>query len=119
MPPLIGRELPDSRVERTIAVGLLPREGTKRYEIIGVRMGTREILRFGPTERGRAPAIAAAHNPICGLPYAAQQTIASVGLAVAGAFAAGVANPIAPLQLWDWLRSSYSGFSAAWNIGSS
>jgi hypothetical protein len=75
MPPLIGRELPDGRVERTIAVGLLPREGMKGHEIVGVRMTTREILRFGPTERGRAPAMAAAHNPICGLPYAAQQTV--------------------------------------------
>jgi len=45
------------------------------HEIVGVSMTAREILRFGPTERGRAPGMAAAHNPICGLPYAAQQTI--------------------------------------------
>ena len=78
MPPIIGRELPDGRVERTVAVGLLPREGMKGHEIVGVRMATREILRFGETARGRAPAMAAAHNPICGLPYAAQQTASHV-----------------------------------------
>jgi hypothetical protein len=74
MPPLVGRELPDGRTERTIAVGLLPREGTQGHEIVGVTFATREVLRFGPTDRGRAPSMAAAHNPICGLPYAGQQT---------------------------------------------
>ena len=78
MPPLIGRELPDGTSERTIAVGLLPREGTKGHEIVGVRMAPRDILRYGPTERGRAPLMAAAHNPICGLPYAAQPTASHV-----------------------------------------
>ena len=78
MPPLIGRELPDGTSERTIAVGLLPREGTRGHEIVGVRMAPREILRFGPTERGRAPLMAAAHNPICGLPYAGQPTASHV-----------------------------------------
>ena len=78
MPPLVGRELPDGRIERTIAVGLLPREGTKGHEIVGVRTAPRAVLRFGPTERGRAPAMAAAHNPICGLPYASQQTASHV-----------------------------------------
>jgi hypothetical protein len=74
MPPLIARELHDGTSERTIAVGLLPREGARGHEIVGVRMAPREILRFGPTERGRAPQMAAAHNPICGLPYAGQST---------------------------------------------
>lgn len=78
MPPLVARELPDGTIERTIAVGLLPREGTRGHEIVGVKLATREILRFGATERGRAPAMAAAHNPICGLPYSAQQTASHV-----------------------------------------
>ena len=78
MPPLVGGELADGRIERTIAVGLLPREGTKGHEIVAVRMAPREILRFGPTGRGRAPAMAAAHNPICGLPYAGQETASHV-----------------------------------------
>jgi hypothetical protein len=78
MPPLIRRELPDGTSDRIIAVGLLPREGTKGHEIVGVRLAPREILRFGLTERGRAPLMAAAHNPICGLPYAGQPTASHV-----------------------------------------
>jgi hypothetical protein len=78
MPPLIGRELPDGRSERTIAVGLLPREGTAGHEIVGVEMSPRRVLRFGPTDRGRAPLMSAAHNPICGLPYAGQPTASHV-----------------------------------------
>src|SRR5262245_34238143 len=34
MPPLVGTELPDGRTERTIAVGLLPREGLAGHEIV-------------------------------------------------------------------------------------
>src|SRR5262249_41844156 len=78
MPPLIGRELPDGTSERTLAVGLLPREGTKGHEIVGVRMPSLEVLRFAVTERGRAPVMSAAHNPICGLPYANQSTASHV-----------------------------------------
>jgi Copper amine oxidase, enzyme domain len=78
MPPLVDRELPDGTTERTLAVGLLPREGTRGHEIVGVRIATREVIRFGATERGRAPLTAAAHNPICGLPYAGQATASHV-----------------------------------------
>jgi hypothetical protein len=80
MPPLVSEELPDGRVERTVAVGLLPREGEGGHEIVGVNMIQRKVIRFEPGERGRAPAMSAAHNPICGLPYAGQRT----GKGVAG-----------------------------------
>lgn len=78
MPPLVGGQLPDGRIERTVAVGLLPREGTSGHEIVGVRQAQREILRFRPTGRGRAPDMSAAHNPICGLPNAGQPTASHV-----------------------------------------
>ena len=87
MPPLIHEERPDGRSERTIAVGLLPHRaagetvGSDRaaaHEIVGVNMVQRRVLRFEPGERGRAPAASAAHNPICGLPYAAQPTASGV-----------------------------------------
>jgi copper amine oxidase-like protein len=78
MPPLVARQTPAGRHERIVAVGLLPQEGTRGHEIVGVRMATREVLRFGATDRGRAPFMAAAHNPICGLPYAGQQTASHV-----------------------------------------
>ena len=74
MPPLIREDLPDGRDERTIAVGLLPREGVRGHEIVGVNMIRRTLVRFDQSERGRAPAMSAAHNPICGLPDANQLT---------------------------------------------
>lgn len=78
MPPLLGEELPDGRVERTVAVGLLPREGERGHEIVGVNMIQRKVIRFEPSERGRAPAMSAAHNPICGVPDANQSTASGV-----------------------------------------
>jgi hypothetical protein len=96
MPPLIGQELDDGRVERTIAVGLLPRDGARArtgalpleragagaaahaHEIVGVNLVKRKLIRFDPTERGRAPLRSAAHNPICGQPYAGQDTASGV-----------------------------------------
>jgi hypothetical protein len=78
MPPLVGEELPDGRVERTIAVGLLPREGAQGHEIVAVNMIQRKTIRFEPSARGRAPLTAAAHNPICGFPYAGQSTASAV-----------------------------------------
>lgn len=86
MPPLVGEELEDGRIERTIAVGLLPRsdgnaregarvrEGGRGHEILGVNMVKRKLVRFEPNERGRAPVTSAAHNPVCGLPDAGQGT---------------------------------------------
>ncbi|MGH8526673.1 MAG: hypothetical protein ACREXY_21430, partial [Gammaproteobacteria bacterium] len=78
MPPLVGEELPDGRVERTVAVGLLPRDGARGHEIVGVNMITGKLVRFEPSDRGRAPAMSAAHNPICGLPDANQSTASGV-----------------------------------------
>ena len=78
MPPLIAEELPNGRVERTIAVGLLPRDGARGHEIVGVNMIKRKVVRFESKDRGRAPAMSAAHNPICGLPDANQSTASGV-----------------------------------------
>jgi hypothetical protein len=78
MPPLVGEELPDGRVERTVAVGLLPPDGARGHEIVGVNMIKRKLVRFEPNDHGRAPAMSAAHNPICGLPDANQATASGV-----------------------------------------
>lgn len=78
MPPLVAEELPDGRVQRTVAVGLLPRDGARGHEILGVNMIERKLVRAEPSARGRAPAMSAAHNPICGLPYASQATASGV-----------------------------------------
>ena len=78
MPPLQADELPDGSVERTVTVGLLPPDGARGHEIVGVNMVRRTVARAQPSERGRAPAMSAAHNPICGLPYASQATASGV-----------------------------------------
>jgi Copper amine oxidase, enzyme domain len=74
MPPLLAEEQPDGRIERTLTVGLLPREGMKGHEIVAVNMIRRKIIRFEPSERGRAPVTSAAHNPICGITVDANQS---------------------------------------------
>ncbi len=73
MPPLIEEELPDGRIERTIAVGLLPSPDVHelRNEIVGVNMIHQTIKRF---EHG-APEGSMARNVICGLPSAGQPTV--------------------------------------------
>jgi hypothetical protein len=85
MPPLLGEERPDGRVERTVAVGLLPRSNGSRaraamppHEIVAVNLIRRDVRRFEPTARGRAPVMAAAHNPICGQPNAGQATASHI-----------------------------------------
>lgn len=68
MPPLVETELPDGRVERTLAVGLLPGQNGARHEIVGVNMVHRTVARFGE----RAPALSRARARTCGLPNANQ-----------------------------------------------
>jgi len=72
MPPLIDAELPDGRVERTVAVGLLPQDDGARHEIVGANMVHRTVSRFSDG----APARAAARAAVCGLPNAQQPTAA-------------------------------------------
>jgi hypothetical protein len=70
MPPLVDLELPDGRVERTVAVGLLPQSDELRHEIVGVNMIHRTVSRF----ENRAPERALAADTTCGLPPAGQST---------------------------------------------
>jgi hypothetical protein len=70
MPPLVDLELPDGRVERTVAVGLLPQSDELRHEIVGVNMIHRTVSRF----ENRAPERALAADTTCGLPPADQST---------------------------------------------
>jgi hypothetical protein len=44
MPPLVDIDLPDGRIERTIAVGLLSPSGDIRHRIVGVNMIQRRVL---------------------------------------------------------------------------
>jgi hypothetical protein len=72
MPPLIDAELPDGRVERTIAIGLMPQGDGARHEIVGANMVHRTVMRFPE----RAPETALAAAAVCGLRRARQATAA-------------------------------------------
>jgi hypothetical protein len=78
MPPLVTSTRPDGRVERTVAVGLLPvGRGKTGHEIVGVNMVRRRVERY---ERG-APAGALAARGLCGVPVAAGQATTAQGVA--------------------------------------
>ncbi|HKH12980.1 MAG TPA: hypothetical protein VKA73_17700 [Rubrobacter sp.] len=108
MPPLVEAELPDGRVERTLAVGLLPRERGARHEIVGANMVHRTAARFAEG----APEMARARAQTCGLPNANQ---APTPRGLAGQFQ--VTIPAADGgPLWDFLvirPSASSGTNAS------
>jgi len=71
MPPLIDVESPDGRIERTVAVGLLPiRSENRKHEIVGVNLVQRAIVRFDERAPGRSIAL----DDVCGPPYIQQAT---------------------------------------------
>lgn len=70
MPPLVETELPDGRIERTVAVGLLPADDRARHEIVGVNMIRESVIRF----EGGAPENTAAYDTSCGIPFNQQAT---------------------------------------------
>jgi hypothetical protein len=78
IPALVLNELPDGRVERRIAVGLLPRGGKAQHEIVGVDLARRLVTRF----EGRLPAnIRPPNTGLCGVPRDANQATAGKGTA--------------------------------------
>jgi len=79
IPALLLNELPDGRIERHIAVGVLPRGSAKQpHEIVGVRLGSRSLLRFD--ERGPL-SVRPRNAGLCGVPHSAGQSTASKGTA--------------------------------------
>jgi hypothetical protein len=78
IPALSLSELPDGRLGRRIAVGLLPRGDGAVHEIVAVDLAARAVTRF----EGRAPANAHPHaSGLCGVPHDANQGTASKGTA--------------------------------------
>ncbi len=71
MPPLVEEELPDGRMERTVTVGLRPADGDDGHEIVGVKLGRREVVRFD----GNAPPTSLAEARRCGIPDAGQASV--------------------------------------------
>lgn len=70
MPALVGEERPDGTVERVLTVGLRPANGADGHEIVGIRLGRREVVRFPDG----APADSLADRNRCGHPDADQET---------------------------------------------
>ena len=70
MPPYIEDELPDGRIERTIAVGLLPHDHKLRHEIVGVNMIRDIVTRYD----NAAPEVSRADEITCGVTNAFQGT---------------------------------------------
>ncbi len=111
MPPLVETELPDGRIERTVAVGLLPRDanGRARHEIVDVNLVQRRVNRH---ERG-APATSRADAGVCGAPVSAGQ--ATTGQGVVGQVQVTVLQ--GSTVLWRFLAVRPSASSGYWGSG--
>ena len=70
MPPLVDIDLPTTRVERTLAVGLLPKDAKGTNEVVGVNMIRETVNRY----EGGAPATSNAVDLNCGVSSAGQAT---------------------------------------------
>jgi hypothetical protein len=70
MPPLVFGDSPVGKVNRTVAVGLMPKGIKYENQIVGVDMIAKRVLRFP----GNAHTGAVASPTVCGLPSANQST---------------------------------------------
>jgi hypothetical protein len=91
MPPLIDDPLPDGRHRRVLAVGLRPKDGASRHEIVGVHLGTGQVARFD----SGAPPHSLAQATMCGAPDANQPTVSRN---TAGSYRVSVAQ--AGQEIW-------------------
>ena len=74
MPPLLNIDLPVNKVERTLTVGLLPKDSSEnKNEIVGVNMIRETVSRF----EGGAPQTSYATTANCGVTSAGQGTTAN------------------------------------------
>ncbi|HZM85632.1 MAG TPA: hypothetical protein VFF31_03650 [Blastocatellia bacterium] len=94
MPPLVDIELPTNKVERTLAVGLLPRDGKGSNEVVGVNMIRESVARY----EGGAPKTSHAAELNCGVPSAGQSTTSR---GTAGQFQVVISR--GPEEIWQFL----------------
>ena len=78
IPALLLEQLPDGRIERRIAVGLLPRGDGAQHEIVGVDLARRRVFRF---DDRLAPSAHPNDAGLCGVPHDAGQATAGKGTA--------------------------------------
>ena len=70
MPPLADISLPTGKVERTVTVGLQPKDGKGTHEVVGVNMIRESVTRY----EGGAPQSSNAIDLNCGVASAGQAT---------------------------------------------
>lgn len=107
MPPLVDINLPAGKVERTLTVGVMSKDG-KVNEVVGVNMIRESVLRY---EGGAPPTSKASPDLNCGVPSAGQST---TGHGVAGQFQVTISR--GPDQIWQFLvlrPSASSGNNAS------
>jgi hypothetical protein len=107
MPPLVDINLPAGKVERTLTVGLMSKDG-KVNEVVGINMIRESVLRY---EGGAPPTSKASPDLNCGVPSAGQST---TGHGVAGQFQVTISR--GPEQIWQFLvlrPSASSGNNAS------
>jgi len=107
MPPLVDINLPAGKVERTLTVGLLPKNGNGSNEVVGVNMIRESVIRY---ETG-APNTSYAVELNCGVASAGQT---SNGRGVAGQYQVTIMR--GPELIWEFLMirpSSSSGNNAS------
>ena len=111
MPGIVEDEQPDGTVERTLAVGLLPREGGRRlrHEIVGVNLIRGTLARYADG----APPTARADGGICGTPVSAGQPTTGKGLAGQ----VWVSVFLGQTRLWRFLAVRPSASSGTWGSG--
>lgn len=73
MPPLVDIDQPVDKVERTLSVGLLPKDLKGKNEVVGVNMIREKVSRY----EGGAPTTSYASESSCGVPSAGQTTTPS------------------------------------------
>jgi hypothetical protein len=78
IPAVQVERLPDGRIERRVAVGLLPRARGARHEIVGVDLDRRRVMRSADLLPANARP---ATTGLCGVPVDAEQETASQGTA--------------------------------------
>jgi hypothetical protein len=107
MPPLVDIDLPTTKVERTLTVGLLAKDAKERNEVVGVNMIRESVIRY----EGGAPNTSNASALNCGVPSAGQT---SNGRGVAGQYQVTIAR--GPELVWEFLMirpSASSGNNAS------
>ena len=70
MPPLVDINLPTTKVERTLAIGLMPSDEKGSNEVVGVNMIRESVIRY----EGGAPKTSNAATLNCGVTNAGQST---------------------------------------------